>query len=92
MDGWQPIETAPKDGTVILGRITLPDGERTAVLKWDAAREGWCQARSGSALLLFPQEWMPATPSDQNSDTPSSSSSMSSAEPYRERQIKSRSE
>ncbi|MFC4173124.1 hypothetical protein ACFOYU_13805 [Microvirga sp. GCM10011540] len=59
MNGWQPIETAPKDGTTILGRIMLPDGERTEVLQWDAPREGWRQAQAESGLLLFPQDWLP---------------------------------
>jgi hypothetical protein len=60
MYGWQPIETAPRDGTVILGRIILPDGETTEALRWDAQSEEWIRANAVSPLALFPQQWMPA--------------------------------
>jgi hypothetical protein len=56
---WQPIATAPKDGSPILGRIMLPDGETSEVLKWDSLLDAWRRADAASALTLFPQEWLP---------------------------------
>jgi len=60
MYGWQPIETALKDGTAILGRIMLPHGETTELLKWNVALEGWSRVSAASPLAPFPQQWMPA--------------------------------
>ena len=60
MDGiWQPIDTAPKDGTTILGKVPLVKEERTEALRWDARHEGWVRPDGGSSrITLFPQEWM----------------------------------
>jgi len=59
---WQPIATAPKDGSPILGRIMLPDGETSEVLKWDFQLDAWRRVDAVSALALFPQEWLPVDP------------------------------
>jgi hypothetical protein len=57
---WQTINTAPKDGTTILGKVPLVEGEQTEALRWDALQEGWVRPDRGSAAItLFPQEWKP---------------------------------
>ena len=43
---WQPIETAPKDGTVIdfwsiWERYKNPDGKRICGVKWDIDKKLW---------------------------------------------------
>ena len=58
MYGWQPIETAPKDGTLNLGRIMLPHGEQKEVLRWNPMLVAWSRADAESAFALFPQQWM----------------------------------
>lgn len=70
---WQPIETAPRDGTVIDLFYPYPRG-RTINCYWDEGLRGWVWRRPtwrGSALLpesewhfgaypgLEPTHWMP---------------------------------
>lgn len=57
---WQPIETAPKDGTLILVREQRCSG---LAIRWD---NGW-KYESGHTSWLDPEHWMPlpAPPSDQ---------------------------
>jgi hypothetical protein len=51
MSAWQPIKTAPKDGTPVLGwgRLIVgdddqatPRGPRRAVIYWDEIDQAWC--------------------------------------------------
>ena len=51
VDGWRPIETAPKDGrSLILCRQTAFVGS------WDADERAWCDNRRS---LRDPSHWMP---------------------------------
>jgi len=51
MSDWQPIETAPKDGTPVL---MIEDG-RQFVAQWSTCC-GWCNGEDG---ILMPDYWMP---------------------------------
>ena len=53
LDGWQPIDTAPKDGFHIL----LFKPEITYVGFW--ADAGWCANASGCPTIDSPTHWMP---------------------------------
>lgn len=65
---WQPIETAPKDGTKVLiyGTQWLfdwqgdSDGPRIAVCSYDG-EEGWdiCHTTYYSTTCVNPTHWMP---------------------------------
>jgi hypothetical protein len=55
---WQPIETAPKDGTEILGFTRYgkrPDEFEIYVVWWDG---GW-EAHGCSTAFAAPSHWMP---------------------------------
>lgn len=72
---WQPIKTAPKDGTIILlgggtwGDDQLPDGPRVMAARWwvhpgRATGDGmWnvCAAEAGFSWFSYknPTHWMP---------------------------------
>ena len=56
MSGWQPIETAPKDGTrVILGNPNNPYGEWPFMGEFDAGK--WRIHIDGQTI--DPTHWMP---------------------------------
>lgn len=56
---WQPIETAPKDGTILRVRIITETGmAKRGVGAWDSRCECW-----STNLDVAPSEWMP--PPDQ---------------------------
>lgn len=60
---WQPIETAPKDGTPILGYGV--DGELMAVVYWYRWGGGWRLMVSGDFAEddeWFPDQWAPISP------------------------------
>lgn len=66
MSDWQPIETAPKDGTAFLAT----DGDDHSIVKWDK-RRGWVAMGDGflaiasqgdtwtSYIEPLPTHWMP---------------------------------
>lgn len=54
--GWQPIETAPKDGTEIL--VYAPGFCQTALWESYTFSEGWVNDSSGN-WLNDPTHWMP---------------------------------
>ena len=63
--GWLPIETAPKDGTKILGT----SGKWTAVCEWTIdplyAPKGcfvWYNDGTGMGYGMYPTHWMPLPP------------------------------
>ena len=55
--GWQPIETAPKDGTEIIAR---DDDGAVYGAAWDAESEAW-RAICGQPVVYAPEpsKWMP---------------------------------
>lgn len=63
--GWQPIETAPKDGTPVLCGFV---GQRlnAKVIFWDDEAEWWCvdDNKLGPHVLRgpAPTHWMPIPP------------------------------
>lgn len=57
---WQPIETAPKDGTYSVywdgtSMEILNEPPRCALGKWMPDANGWC----GSSRSFYPTHWMP---------------------------------
>ena len=68
MDKWQPIETAPKDGTSIL-IVTLQGYMTTVRWEGESCCGGWalivdgttqnCEADCSSDLPKTPTHWMP---------------------------------
>ena len=64
-DAWQPIETAPKDGTAILGYTTadIPcaNNPPIALIRYfeDGFPRGWWGATGDSIILRHPTHWMP---------------------------------
>lgn len=58
MDGWQPIDTAPKDGTWML-TCRQNDTDSVRIAQWRA--EGWCDDGDGYTIdeRHWPTHWMP---------------------------------
>ena len=54
---WQKIETAPEDGTFILG-INEGDWPEMAVIAWDKEKEYWWWGE----YTFYPTHWMPLPP------------------------------
>jgi hypothetical protein len=54
VDGWQPIETAPRDGTPVIGYWWHSDGGSFGVVVWDG--DNW---RENSDTVDAPTHWMP---------------------------------
>lgn len=67
MSEWQPIETAPRDGTEILTLTRWPAGDYARVLCWDdgidletgGVATGWLDPDSGYIGSFDPSYWMP---------------------------------
>jgi hypothetical protein len=59
---WQPIETAPKDGTVILA--SLPGSDVPHSVRWHNMKRGWCLSWDGWKLGEYsqPTHWQPLPP------------------------------
>lgn len=60
-DKWQPIETAPKDGTAILGYFGQTAGDEPpdmAVIRYDKKYE-WVIADLDTEQVDEPTHWMP---------------------------------
>lgn len=58
---WQPIETAPKDGSLILGVSANPEG-CIDIVGWDSKAGGWSTGyfdREEYYILRDPTHWMP---------------------------------
>lgn len=64
---WQPIETAPKDGTPILGWWGLDRYFRGAVVRWVDPSRGWELSWSGERLVDPPTHWQPLPPPPKRS-------------------------
>lgn len=61
--GWQPIETAPRDGTEFLA--CWAKGGTHAIVAWTEGM-GWTDANSDDGFLVPPTHWqdLPAPPED----------------------------
>lgn len=63
MSAWQPIETAPKDGTDILVCCThnLPNGDWCTIqwVDWAVNDDHWPVYRSRIDVPFAPTHWMP---------------------------------
>lgn len=59
--GWQPIETAPRDGTQIIGYD--PDWETEQRIWWDESVDAWLFVEGYLAYVedaAYPSWWRPA--------------------------------
>lgn len=56
---WQPIATAPKDGTMILLRNRGSSHQEAITGRWDSKYNYWREI--ASAASLNPTQWMPPT-------------------------------
>jgi hypothetical protein len=57
---WQPIETAPKDGTWILVYPAYSD--TVAMVRWEGKRPPRWQMLTGISIPCAPTRWMPLPP------------------------------
>ena len=71
MSDWQPIETAPRDGTVVLGWNKL-DGilvYRPVTYGSNNQFAGWNAEYDGEGVADEPTQWMPLPPPPQTPST-----------------------
>ncbi len=62
MSEWQPIETAPKDGTdVLIGWFELPGQKSMTIVFWHSFRKAWCNTWTlfSANAVSQPTHWMP---------------------------------
>ena len=64
--GWQPIETAPKDGTVILAYVS---GGHHALVAWNDDWEDWLHLPWHESMPAVITYWMPL-PAPPQEDRP----------------------
>lgn len=70
-DGWQPIETAPRDGSWFLGYLASRYGVENTIDVWHLAKIGgkvfWQNKENIGALDFAPTHWrpLPASPRDE---------------------------
>jgi hypothetical protein len=68
-EGWQPISTAPRDGTRIIVTRTAPTGRNPAKIVWGAegAPQGW-RWRQQKVIRFEPTHWrpLPAPPTNES--------------------------
>lgn len=57
-NGWMPIESAPKDGTRILGVINGITSKFTVEMEWNLYRGEWHRPM-GTGVVIEPTHWMP---------------------------------
>ena len=66
MSEWQPIETAPRDGTAILVwpgvLFTEMTYFHTSVVRWHDWKEAWIEASGEEYNTFYPTHWMPLPP------------------------------
>jgi hypothetical protein len=71
---WQPIETAPKDGTTVLGwipRLGYVARQDCVPMNWSGWGGGvWENTTSGHKLGTEPTHWMPLPPPPSTQETP----------------------
>ena len=76
MTEWQPMETAPKDGTAILawpicgGGFYSPEGEAQIayVMRWEERKSIWVEASGEEYMQCSPTHWMPLPPPPKKGD------------------------
>lgn len=62
-DHWQPIETAPKDGTpLLLFARCITATAPCIVVGWHADGHGWIEASFRKPVGIVPTHWMPLPP------------------------------
>jgi len=65
---WRPIESAPKDGTNVLGGYVGPDGNSVGEMFW---WEGWWRTWDGTLharTIYYPTHWRPLPPPPQETE------------------------
>jgi hypothetical protein len=72
MTEWQPIETAPKDGTAILiwpaQSSFTGDDTISYVVRWHDWKEAWIEASGEEYDTFYPTHWMPLPPPPKKGD------------------------
>lgn len=60
---WQPIETAPKDGTIVIAYYPATNQYNDRVMIVRRKSRGWAPAGGGNRTLVSsPTHWMPLPP------------------------------
>jgi hypothetical protein len=75
MTEWQPIETAPKDGSAILiwpAQSALTGSTEcmiiSYVVRWHDWKEAWIEASGEEYDTFYPTHWMPLPPPPKKGD------------------------
>jgi hypothetical protein len=73
-DDWQPIETAPQDGTYILAIRAAPSHDQTIpnIIVWNPWLTNWADnyAPDARPVLHQPTHWMPLPPPPMEQTNP----------------------
>ena len=67
---WQPIDTAPKDGTEILVYASFAGTRKPVIATWLRSYGAWLLHNVGMAITLTPTHWMmlPEPPEEGEGD------------------------
>ena len=57
--GWQPIETAPKNCRILIGRVGHP---WAVSARWNERKEYWSTGQTPMDFFAEPTHWMPLPP------------------------------
>lgn len=66
MTGWQPIESAPRDGADFIGYERIGDNDRILTMRYDQSRKRF-HINVTPFIWFDPTHWMPLPPPPEQS-------------------------